>query len=119
MGEDFQISVFLSAFLVSELLDFDRYAAYFKDKEGCIPLQIAAHHGYCEIVLEIILWCPDCCELVNSEGISEDIPHCIVENSSLDGFLMNDKHEDHGVTLAATTINSHPRVDNMISKDQN
>ncbi|KAF3456083.1 hypothetical protein FNV43_RR00726 [Rhamnella rubrinervis] len=53
------------------------------------------------------------------EGISEDILHIIVENSSLDDFLMNKKHEDHGATPAATTINSHPRVDNMTSKDQN
>ena len=57
--------------------------------------------------------------MVNNEGIREDIFHVNVKNCSLDDFLMNKKDEDHGITSAATTINSHPRVNNMTSIDQN
>ena len=50
------------------LLKFDSSAAYNQDLEGKTALYIAAWKGHEKIMRDIILECPECCELVATEA---------------------------------------------------
>ncbi|TXG72200.1 hypothetical protein EZV62_000779 [Acer yangbiense] len=51
------------------LLEFDKSAAYIGDKyRKMTPLHLAAGQGHIDIIKEIILYCPDCYELVDDGG---------------------------------------------------
>ncbi|XVF62978.1 hypothetical protein PTKIN_Ptkin09bG0052000 [Pterospermum kingtungense] len=55
--------------LVKVLLEWDKSAAYVRDKKlEMTPLLMAARQGHLQIVCEIISCCPDCCEMVDNKG---------------------------------------------------
>ncbi|CAN6541414.1 unnamed protein product [Malus baccata var. baccata] len=55
--------------IAKQLLESDRSAAYIGDKEyRQTPLHIAAFEGHEGVMRELVLHCPDCCELVDYKG---------------------------------------------------
>nr|XP_048333627.1 ankyrin repeat-containing protein At5g02620-like [Ziziphus jujuba var. spinosa] len=59
----------------------NRDAGYMQDNEGNTALHLAAASNHTNIMKEILEWCPDCYELVNSKGWN--ILHSAVRGSCL------------------------------------
>ncbi|XP_060676503.1 uncharacterized protein LOC107426502 [Ziziphus jujuba] len=114
-------------------------AAYLQNKEGNTALHLAVASGHTKIVLEILKWRPDCCEIVNNKGWN--ILHCalhannfeetvisILQNRALRN-LINEKDDDGNTPLhhIAMSLNweqanqfiDHPRMDKMAFNNEN
>nr|XP_048336589.1 ankyrin repeat-containing protein At5g02620-like [Ziziphus jujuba var. spinosa] len=114
-------------------------AAYLQNKEGNTALHLAVASGHTKIVLEILKWRPDCCEIVNNKGWNilhsaldannfEETVISILKNPALNN-LINEKDDDGNTPLhhIAMSLNweqanqfiDHPRMDKMAFNNEN
>ncbi|XP_019151531.1 PREDICTED: ankyrin repeat-containing protein At5g02620-like [Ipomoea nil] len=67
------------AMIARMLLEHDSSIAYIRNREGKTALHIAASHGHTNTMLELILQCPDCYEVVDYSG--RNVLHVAVESN--------------------------------------
>nr|GMD65750.1 protein ACCELERATED CELL DEATH 6-like [Ipomoea batatas] len=119
------------AMIARMLLEHDSSIAYNRNKEGKTALHIAASHGHTNTMLELILQCPDCYEVVDYSG--RNVLHIAVEsnqasavkvllNNPLFNSLINEKDAEGNTPLHLLAMHgSHiqnlicnPRVDKSV-----